>query len=305
MAKEKPQNKHYWKQRMAALEDDQYQHSAAYYKDVQRQYARATNSIQMDISRWYQRLADNNDISYAGAKKLLKKNEPDEFKWTVEDYIKAGKENAIDQRWMKELENASARHHISYLDAMKIQMQQHAELLSTEFEGGMTDYLHKAYGQQYYHTAFEIAKGTGAGTNLAQMDSRKVDAIIKHPWAQDGTNFSDRIWTNKDKLVRNLHTELTQNIIRGSSPQKAIDSLSKTMDVSRSQAGRLIMTESAAISSVAQKDCLKGLGVEKYEILATLDNLTSQICQDLDGKVFEMKEYEVGVTAPDVYKRQV
>lgn len=298
MAKEKPRNKHYWQQRMAALEDDQYQHSAAYYKDVQRQYARATNSIQMDISRWYQRLADNNDISYTGAKKLLKKNELDEFKWTVEDYIKAGKENAIDQRWMKELENASARHHISYLDAMKIQMQQHAELLSTEFEGGMTDYLHKAYGQQYYHTAFEIAKGTGAGTNLAQMDSRKVNAIIKHPWAQDGENFSDRIWTNKDKLVRNLHTELTQNIIRGESPQKAIDSLSKTMDVSRSQAGRLIMTESAAISSVAQKDCLKDLGVEKYEILATLDNLTSQICRDLDGKVFDMKEYEVGVTAP-------
>ena len=193
MAKEKPRNKHYWQQRMAALEDDQYQHSAVYYKDVQRQYARATNSIQMDISRWYQRLADNNDISYAGAKKLLMKNELDEFKWTVEDYIKAGKENAIDQRWMKELENASARHHISYLDAMKIQMQQHAELLSTEFEGGMTDYLHKAYGQQYYHTAFEIAKGTGVGTNLAQMDTRKVDAISKHPWAQDGANFSDRI----------------------------------------------------------------------------------------------------------------
>lgn len=283
---------------MASLEDDQYQRSAAYYKDVQRQYIRATNSIQMDIGRWYQRLADNNDISYAGAKKLLKKNELEEFKWTVEDYIKAGEENAVDQRWMKELENASARHHISYLEAMKLQMQQHAELLSTEFEGGMTDYLHKAYGEQYYRTAFEVAKGTGAGTNLARLDGRKIEAVIKRPWAQDGEDFSSRIWTNKDKLVRNLHTELTQNIIRGESPQKAIDSLSKTMEVSRSQAGRLIMTESAAISSAAQKDCLKELGVEKYEILATLDGQTSEICRDMDGKVFDMKDYKVGITAP-------
>lgn len=283
---------------MASLEDDQYQRSAAYYKDVQRQYIRATNSIQMDIMRWYQRLADNNDISYAGAKKLLKKNELEEFRWTVEDYIKAGEENAVDQRWMKELENASARHHISYLEAMKIQMQQHAELLSTEFEGGMTDYLRKSYGEQYYHTAYEIAKGTGMGSNLVQLDNRKMDVIIRHPWAQDGANFSDRIWTNKDKLVRNLHTELTQNIIRGASPQKAIDSLSKTMEVSRNQAGRLIMTESAAISSVAQKDCLKELGVERYEILATLDGQTSEICRDMDGKVFDMKDYKVGVTAP-------
>lgn len=291
-------NTDYWGKRMASLEDDQYQRSAAYYKDVQRQYIRATNSIQMDIGRWYQRLADNNDISYVGAKKLLKKNELEEFKWTVEDYIKAGEENAVDQRWMKELENASARHHISYLEAMKLQMQQHAELLSTEFEGGMTDYLHKAYGEQYYRTAFEVAKGTGAGTNLARLDDRKIEAVIKRPWAQDGEDFSSRIWTNKDKLVRNLHTELTQNIIRGESPQKAIDSLSKTMEVSRSQAGRLIMTESAAISSAAQKDCLKELGVEKYEILATLDGQTSEICRDMDGKVFDMKDYKVGITAP-------
>ncbi len=162
----------------------------------------------------------------------------------------------------------------------------------------MTDYLHKAYGEQYYRTAFEVAKGTGAGTNLARLDDRKIEAVIKRPWAQDGEDFSSRIWTNKDKLVRNLHTELTQNIIRGESPQKAVDSLSKTMEVSRSQAGRLIMTESAAISSAAQKDCLKELGVEKYEILATLDGQTSEICMDMDGKVFDMKDYKVGITAP-------
>ena len=145
MARIKKQNSDYWKKRMAALENSQFRNSAAYYRDVQEQFRLAANNIQMDIERWYQRLADNNDISYAAAKRLLKKNELDEFKWSVEQYIKAGKENAVDQRWMKELENASARHHISYLEAMKVQIQQHAELLSTEFEGGMTDFLRKSY----------------------------------------------------------------------------------------------------------------------------------------------------------------
>lgn len=288
----------YWQKRMAALEDSQYQRGAEYYKDVQKQYREASNSIQMDIERWYQRLADNNGVSYAEAKRLLKKNELDEFRWTVEQYIKAGEENAVDQRWMKELENASARHHISYLEAMKLQIQQHAELLSTEFEGGITEFLHKSYGEQYYHTAFEVAKGTGVGSNIVQIDNRTIDTLIKKPWAQDGKNFSDRIWTNKDKLVNNLHTGLTQNIIRGSDPKQVISSLSQTMEVSRAQAGRLIMTESAAISSAAQKECFKDLSVEKYEILATLDSHTSDICQEMDGKVFDMKDYEVGTTAP-------
>lgn len=298
MAKTSKGNREYWAKRMAALENEQYQHSAAYYKDLQKQFRIASNDMQMDIERWYQRLADNNSISYAGAKKMLKHNELEEFKWTVEKYIKAGEENAVDQRWMKELENASDRHHISYLEAMKLQAQQHAELLSVQYEGEVTDFLRKTYGEQYYHTAFELAKGTGVGSNLARLDTRRIDTIIRKPWAQDGANFSDRIWTNKERLVNNLHTELTQNIIRGASPQKAIDSLAKTMEVSRTQAGRLVMTESAAIASAAQKDVLKELGVEQYEILATLDNRTSEICRELDGKVFYLKDYEVGVTAP-------
>lgn len=283
---------------MAALEDVRYREGAAYYKDVQEQFRRASNGIQMDIGRWYMRLAENNGISYAAAKRLLKKGELEEFKWDVQQYIKAGEENAIDRRWMKELENASARHHISYLEAMRLQAQQHAELLSVEFEGGMTDFLHKSYADSYYHTAYEMAKGTGIGTNLARLDDKRIDMVVKRPWAQDGANFSDRIWRNKQKLVNSLHTELTQNIIRGESPQNAIDSLARTMEVGRAQAGRLIMTESAAIASAAQKDSLKELWVGQYEILATLDGNTSEICREMDGKVFGMKDYEVGVTAP-------
>lgn len=291
-------NREYWKKRFEVLEDEQYRQSEAYYRDMEEQFRRASNSIQMDIEHWYRRLADNNDISLAGAKRLLKKNELEEFHWSVEEYIKRGQENAVDQRWMKELENASARHHISYLEAMKLQVQQHAELLHTSFEGGMEDYLRKAYGEQYYRSAFEISKGFGVGFNIARLDEDKIDLIIKRPWAQDGQSFSDRIWTNKQKLVQNLHTELTQSIIRGEAPQKAIGRLARDMDTSKAQAGRLIMTESAAISSVAHRQCFQELDVERYEILATLDSRTSEICREMDGKVFEMKDYQEGLTAP-------
>ena len=58
------------------------------------------------------------------------------------------------------------------------------------------------------------------------------------------------------------------------------------------------MTESAFFASASQKDCYNDLDVEKYEIVATLDLKTSKTCRYLDGKVFEMKDYEVGVTAP-------
>ena len=125
-------NKAYWSERILAIEDEQYQKSAAYIADVQKQYRRAISDIETDIAVWCQRVADNNEISYAAAQKMLKDNELEEFKWTVQDYIKAGEENAVDQRWMKQLENASARHHISRLEAIKLQIQHRAEVLSAQ-----------------------------------------------------------------------------------------------------------------------------------------------------------------------------
>lgn len=292
-----PKSDDYWQRRMMALEDEQYRKSAEYYEDIREQFKRAQINIQADIEEWYYRLADNNEISYAAAKKLLKKGELEEFKWTLEQYIEKGRENAVSEEWVKELENASARYHINYLEALKIQIKQHAEILYAEYESRTAEFLGKVFKEQFYRTAYEIAKGTGVGTNLAVVDTRKIDAVLKRPWAQDGKVFSDRIWQDKERLVRELHTELVQNIIRGESPQKAIDNLAKKMNVSKRQAGTLIMTEEAAIASAASRECFKELDVETYKIIATLDGKTCDTCGSMDGKVFKMSEYESGITA--------
>lgn len=293
----------YWRKRMEALSKERFQDAERFYQDIQEQYRRALNDVQQDIEIWYQRLADNNDISYSAAKKLLKKDELKEFQWTVEQYIKAGEQSNVNGKWMKELENASAKYHISRLEAMKLQMQQHAELLSAQIEGSTTEYLHKAYGEQYYHTAYEIAVGTGVGSNLTQLNTETIETVLAKPWAADGKVFSDRIWDNKEKLVRNLHTELTQCVIRGEAPKKAIDRLARAMNVSRSQAGNLIMTETAAISAAAQKNCYRDLGVAEFEVVETLDKRTCRICQDMDGRHYPMSDYRIGETAPPFHPR--
>lgn len=299
----KKHNADYWNERFAALENSQYITSEAYCKDLRRQFSKATVKMQADIDTWYQRIAKNNGVSYAEAKKLLDQNQLKEFHWTVDEYIKYGKENGINQKWIKELENASAKVHISRLEAMKLQVRQHAEKLFAEYESGTSKLLNKTFSSGYYKTAFEIAKGTGVGSNLHRIDTRKIDTFIRQPWAQDGANFSDRIWKNKEKLMNTLHTELSQSIICGADQRVAIDHIARTMDVSKSAAETLVRTECAAITSEATKQCYKDLNLEKYEILATLDSRTSDICQDMDGKVFDMKDYEVGVTAPPFHPR--
>lgn len=291
-------NAEYWKLRFEQLEQAQNQKGVKAYADIERQYKEAQKQLEGQIARWYQRFATNNGISLAEARQYLKGADLKEFKWDVQEYIKYGQDNALNSGWMKELENASAKYHISKLEALKVQTQHSLEVMYAKQFGTMHGALSDAFESGYYHTAYELQHGFNVGWDIAGLDQGQIEKVLAKPWAADGYNFSERIWGNKNKLISEVHNELSRNIMLGADPQKAIDSLAKKMNTSKNNAGRLVMTEEAYFSSAAQKDCFESLGVEQYEIVATLDSHTSDICRSLDGKHFPMKDYQPGVTAP-------
>lgn len=291
-------NAEYWKQRFTQLEAAQNRKGATAYLEMEKQYKAAQNELEAQIARWYQRFADSNGISLAQAKQWLKGQDLAEFKWDVKEYIKYGKENAINGAWMQELENASSKFHISRLEALQIQTQNSLETMFAQQMGTMKKALSDVYASGYYHTAYAVQQGFGLGWDIAGLDQAQIEKVLSKPWAVDGYNFSTRIWNSKTKLIGEVHNELSKNLLTGADPQKAIDSLAKKMGASKSNAGRLVMTEQAYFSSAAQKDCFNDLDVEEYEIVATLDSHTSDICRSLDGKVFKMSDYKPGVTAP-------
>lgn len=297
-------HKDYWRKRFEQLEEAQNNKSVKYYLELEKQYKLAMTSIEKDILVWYNRFAQNEGISLLEAKKLLNTRELEEFKWNVEEYIKYGKENAINQKWMKELENASARVHITRLEALKLQIQQQVEVLYGNELDGIDKLMRDIYTSGYYHTAFNVQQGVNVGWSLMSLDTNRINKIISKPWATDGLNFSERIWgKHRPTLVNELHTKLTQSIIRDENPKNLVNDFAKRFNVSKSQAKNLIMTESAFFASASRKDCFSDLDVEKYEIIATLDLRTSNICRELDGKIFDMKDYQVGITAPPFHCR--
>ena len=81
------------------------------------------------------------------------------------------------------------------------------------------------------------------------------------------------------------------------------DAIAKQFDVDRYKAGRLVYTETAYYSAIAEKQGFKDLGVEKVEIIGTLDGSTCSICGQLDGKEIPLAQYEPGVTVPPFHPR--
>ena len=87
-------------------------------------------------------------------------------------------------------------------------------------------------------------------------------------------------------------------IIQGKGVKETSKALSKRLDADLKNCVRLIHTEHAYFMESASEKAYEELGIEKYQILATLDNRTSPICQKLDGEVFNVKDAVVGVNMP-------
>ena len=288
----------YWTKRFEEEENQRNISNKAQIKEIERQYKIAENKIKSDIEKWYIRIADNNQISLADAKKLLNKDELKEFKWTLAEYTQKAKSGA----WKKELENASARIHIRRLEALQLQVKNSIETLRNKENEMLEDYLLKTYEDTYYHSLYEISKGLNLKTSFATLDKNKINQVISKPWLSDGKTFSDRIWQDKEQLINTLRTKITQSFITGSTLDEAVEDISKFVsDKIKNKeyvARRLLETESAAYASKAQIEAFKSIDVEKYEIVATLDLHTSEICQEMDGKVFSISDQEIGVTVP-------
>lgn len=295
-------NSDYWKDRFTVLASASNAYGQRTYYQIQKAFIQAQQDIQKEIDAWYARFAANNSVSLLDAKKLLNSKELAELKWDVKEYIKYGRENVVDNRWAKQLENASAKFHITRLEALQLRTQQALEKAFGNELDDVDKMARHILTEDYYQSIFEVQRGFNIGWNIGQIKEKDLEKVITKPWAADGKNFSDRIWQKKTEMVTQLHQELTRTLILGKAPDKAIKHLEKFVDQSVKSAeyaaSRLVMTEQAYFHSVSQKKAFEELDVEEYEIVATLDGHTCGVCGDMDGKHFPMKNYESGVTAP-------
>ena len=294
-------NQEYWKKRMEDLEASRHREAEKVVQDLETMYRGAERQIEADLSRWWQRFADNNGhVSMAEARKLMTSGELKELKWTLKEYEQAARANRNGE-WEKELENASARWHISRLEGLKYQLQNSVEVLAGGQSDALDALLKHTYTNQFGQTSYVVQSGIGVGWDIAGLSNNQIQTVLRKPWALDGRNFSDRIWENKQALIGELHKQLTQHMMTGNDLNKIIESIQQKFNVSYNNAARLVYTENAYVMSVASGDSYRALGVERVYFIAVLDERTSQICQSMDGTVIEMKDYQPGVTVPPLH----
>lgn len=149
--------------------------------------------------------------------------------------------------------------------------------------------LVKSYVDSYYKTAGIVDKGVSIGINYKLLRKEFIDAVVNANF--QGQTYSDRIWKNHSKLANKLYQVIGDGITEGTSIQKLSKEIKDTFGTSAFEAQRLVNDQMARVVSEAQDQIYQDSGVvNELMFVATLDDVTSDICQNLDSNVYKLTD---------------
>lgn len=288
----------YWVKRALEIQDDIYKDVKKTEKLLAAQYKFALDEIQASLSLFYTKYGEENKISYAQAMKQMDA-------YDISNY--GFKMNQLKQKALAtnnpfvivEMEKLFQVGRVARFQSLMAQIDAQLILLGHEQQIEMEEALKGVYESAYYKTAFTIQQATGFGVALATLNPEVVQEALTFAWS--GDQFSERIWSNRFKLVTEMRQTITQGMIQGKSNQKMARELANKMDASYKNSLRLIRTETAYVATEATAKSYENEGVESYMFIGTLDNKTSNVCQALDGKIFKVKDKQVGKNASPMH----
>ena len=296
-------SKEYWERRSELTLIQNEKSALQYEKDLKKAYQATIKQITKEIEAFYGRYAKENQITLLEARKRLTPKELLDFNQHAKIYLDEVErlgDKAFTAEYRAYLRELSGRAYVSRIEELITNIRHNIETLSTGYNIGLGQILTEAYQDGFYRTMFDIQKQAGFGVSFTTPGGKQLEMAVRERWL--GQNYSDRIWADKNRLIIQLEQILSQEFVRGRGPREVAKVFSDKMQTSYYNAQRLIRTELNYISNKGTMKAYKESGVvDRYQYLATLDSRTSDICRELDGKIFELKEAKVGVNLPPLH----
>lgn len=288
-------NEQYWTKRAETRVNDEYKDLKNVEKALAGHYRLAYDDLRQLMSDFYTQYAKDNKITYQEAIKQLNTYELGDYQAKLKrmlPQIKSTNDPFLIAEYQKLMQVAK----LNRLQALMNQIDARLLQLGYTQQMDMEGWLMGLYATNYYHTIFDVQVGTGIGYSFALLNEDAIMQAITYAWS--GDQFSDRIWTNKTKLVTVLRQTIINGLIKGESVQQMAKDINQQMNRGYKNALRLVRTETAyTIGESTAQGYTNSKVVDQYKIVATLDDRTDSVCRKLDGRVYRLKDRKVGVNA--------
>lgn len=297
-------SKKYWESRAAQREQEAQLIASKYLARMEESLREAQQDILRQIEAFYARYAVENKVTLTEARKYLTSKELADFK-NID--LKRFREMSLSGNpdYDRILNAVSYRVRISRLEALNLTI----EMRMAELYGGLNGLqkytytgLSEIYQNTYYQTMYELTKqGAIAAGAVVALSDKTMQEILTYNWS--GKEFSARIWGHQEATRQAIRKELERSFASGRSLQKTTKAIVDVTDVARSRAEALVRTEANFFHNLAAQNSYVDAGIERYQILATLDSRTSDICREQDGRIYAEKDFKPGETAPPFHVR--
>ena len=298
--KDKKKIDEYWTERALQQEQNAQIVADRYMAQIGQSLADYKHQLVSEIEKFYARYAVDNKMTHAEAKQYLTDKERREFKYVT---LERFREMALNPDTPTPLLDAlSYRHRISRKEALLAEI----ERLTAELYGkpdGIHDKVTEALSDVYIKGKIHQAKNL-AHFGIIEKPILGIDAV-KHKMGSNwsGKTFSTNVWGHEEATYKAISDILNKGLTGGWSIDRMARALSERTGVAYHRADTLVRTETTFYNNLATLDTIKELGGDHYEIVAVLDSRTSEICQSENHKVYSVKEYEPGRTAPPFHVR--
>lgn len=277
----------YWKKRSIKRSLTAEKQAEQYQKQIARIYRKAEKQIQSDINDVYRSYAKGTGID---VDKLLEKLSFDD---TTKHWLKMKKDGNL------EYITKNYKSRINRLEQIQGELYSKIHDIRNDEVVLQTKSHTEVANETYNRTVFDTQQGVGQPIAFGGLTQNNLDKVLQSNW--QGANYSNRIWSNTDRLATTVRDELGSALLTGKSRRRVSREVAERFDVANHVADRLIRTETNYIQNQVEADVNEEMGFERYVYVAVLDSRTSQICGVTDKLIFKLAYKKVGVNYPPLH----
>lgn len=183
---------------------------------------------------------------------------------------------------------------VSYVEAVRLNRM--LELIDC-----INDDLEVTTEEEDNHIALLVAFLLGLYSK--KLDTDVVLDTLKTQWIMDGIWYSDNLKENKTMLLFYIRNDIKQALARGDKLSEILAQIRKRFRTSATSLASLIQTRCTDYESDILRNWLIATGQSKYVWITIQDGRQCDDCDAMDGLVFDIRDYERGVTAPALHRR--
>lgn len=281
--------KDYWEKRQTRLMQEIERNSDGAIQRLVTAYNDAKDNIQKEIRKIFNKYSIDGKLTFKEAEKLLNTRETKKFYDNLLEQIKSINDKDKKRELLAKYNAPAYSYRIARYQALQDNIDIELEKLIDKENIITKKHYVDTIQEGYYHTIYNMQKGTNIGFSFSQIDNRTINLMLNENW-YNTENFSTRIWKNNSKLGDYLKKQMLPDTISGKSLQRMSQELEQNMNVGLYNATRLIRTETNHFANEAEMLSYEECDIEKYKFIATLDKLTCKHCAELDNKVFNVKD---------------